>query len=438
MFTNLPVAVLLTSTFASIATASFAHVDVARDLEALRERELIPDILEKRAFGKAAKGAGAAALAKGKGGAAAATGAASTASTAAKASTGKGKGTGTGSAAAASASVAAAVSSASTAGTGKAATGSGIDSSSLTLDADAVQTGSASDGQNALGSDAGQAASATDNANFINFCSGKTLTNGLQQKQGSCNGIVMGNMPASDKMVSSIITTPTPGQDIDADTTFNVSVAMANIVAGSFTNPDVTYYAAPQDLSGGVIVGHTHVTIQNMGNSLTPTQPLDASQFAFFKGINNGPVDGLLTATVTGGLAAGNYRACTLSAASNHQPVLMPVAQRGSQDDCTKFTVGGGAGGGGKAATGGAAAAAAGTAAASTTSTAATAKTGKGKAAGASSAAAAAGTTATGATGKATTGKAATGKAATAKAVTGKTTAGTAGKPRFMAREFLA
>ena len=29
----------------------------------------------------------------------------------------------------------------------------------------------------------------SDNANFINFCTGKTLTNGLQVKAGSCNGI---------------------------------------------------------------------------------------------------------------------------------------------------------------------------------------------------------------------------------------------------------
>jgi hypothetical protein len=28
-----------------------------------------------------------------------------------------------------------------------------------------------------------------------------------------------------------------------------------------------------------------------------------------------------------------------LASASNHQPVLMPVAQRGSADDCTKFVV---------------------------------------------------------------------------------------------------
>jgi hypothetical protein len=29
----------------------------------------------------------------------------------------------------------------------------------------------------------------SDNANFINLCSGLTLTNGLQNRDGSCNGI---------------------------------------------------------------------------------------------------------------------------------------------------------------------------------------------------------------------------------------------------------
>jgi hypothetical protein len=29
----------------------------------------------------------------------------------------------------------------------------------------------------------------SDNANFINFCAGKQLTNGLQVTGGSCNGI---------------------------------------------------------------------------------------------------------------------------------------------------------------------------------------------------------------------------------------------------------
>ncbi|KAG4221241.1 hypothetical protein PC116_g30283 [Phytophthora cactorum] len=82
-----------------------------------------------------------------------------------------------------------------------------------------------------------------------------------------------------------------------------------------------------------------------MGDSLNPTQPLDASKFVFFKGINDaGDGNGLLSAKVDGGLPAGNYRVCTMFAAANHQPVIMPVAQRGAQDDCTKFTVGGGNG----------------------------------------------------------------------------------------------
>ena len=153
----------------------------------------------------------------------------------------------------------------------------------------------------------------------------------------------MGDIPAKTNMVSSIITYPTTGgQAIASDTTFNITVQTANIAAGSFTNADSTYYAAPQFLENGIIVGHTHVTVQDLGSSLNPTGALDATQFAFFKGINDaGNGKGLLTATVTGGLPAGNYRVCTMASASNHQPVLMPVAQRGTSDDCTKFVVSG-------------------------------------------------------------------------------------------------
>jgi hypothetical protein len=153
----------------------------------------------------------------------------------------------------------------------------------------------------------------------------------------------MGDIPAKTSMVSSIITYPTTGgKAIASDTTFNITVQTQNLAAGSFTNADATYYAAPQFLDGGIIVGHTHVTVQDLGSSLNPTAALDATQFAFFKGINDaGNGKGLLTATVTGGLPAGNYRVCTMASASNHQPVLMPVAQRGTSDDCTKFVVSG-------------------------------------------------------------------------------------------------
>lgn len=60
---------------------------------------------------------------------------------------------------------------------------------STTLSENAIQTGSFSDGSEGLGAEDGQAASATSQNNFINECAGKTLTNGLQITEGSCNGI---------------------------------------------------------------------------------------------------------------------------------------------------------------------------------------------------------------------------------------------------------
>lgn len=191
-----------------------------------------------------------------------------------------------------------------------------------------MQTGSAQDGSK--GATAGQAKSITDTANFINFCSGKTLTNGLQVQGGSCNGIVMGEMPASSKMAATVITSPVAGKEPAANTDFDVAVQIQNMQLGTFTNPDSTYYAAPQQLSSsGTVIGHTHIVIQDLGNSLTPSTPPDASKFAFFKGINDaGNGQGKLTTTVTGGLPAGNYRVCTMAGASNHQPLLMPIAQR--------------------------------------------------------------------------------------------------------------
>jgi hypothetical protein len=154
----------------------------------------------------------------------------------------------------------------------------------------------------------------------------------------------MGDIPSTQNMISSIILNPPNGGNIAADQTFNIDLQLQGLVAGSFTNAQATYYAAPQALQGGQIVGHTHVTVQAMG-SANPSTPLDPTKFAFFKGINDaGNGKGLLSATVTGGLPAGIYRVCTMASASNHQPVLMPVAQRGAQDDCNKFTVGGAGG----------------------------------------------------------------------------------------------
>ena len=159
----------------------------------------------------------------------------------------------------------------------------------------------------------------------------------------------MGKIPSTNRMVSTVVLNPKNNDNIQADTTFTIQVKLNNIALGSFTNATSTYYSAPQDLDGaGRVIGHTHAVIQDTGNTLNPTEPLDAQQFAFFKGINDaGDGAGTLSTDVTGGLPAGNYRICTMTSAANHQPVLMPVAQRGPQDDCRYFTVSANDGGGG-------------------------------------------------------------------------------------------
>ncbi len=133
-------------------------------------------------------------------------------------------------------------------------------------------------------------------------------------------------------MISSVITFPSGQNDnIAENTPFTIVVKTNNLAAGVFTNPATTYYSAPQDLQGGNIIGHTHVTVQDTNGAL-PTSPLDPGTFAFFKGINT-PVDqnGELTAAVTAGLPAGLYRVCTMTSAANHQPVTMPVSLGSAQ-----------------------------------------------------------------------------------------------------------
>ncbi|KAF2759357.1 hypothetical protein EJ05DRAFT_499771 [Pseudovirgaria hyperparasitica] len=222
------------------------------------------------------------------------------------------------------------------------------------LFADVISPNSAKTGQEegTAGIKAGQAASATDENNFINFCTGSLITNGLQANGGSCNPIPMGRIPSVENMISAIITEPAHNAEVPANTDFTVSVQTRGLDAGAFTNPDVTYYSAPQDLNNnGQIIGHCHITISRLGESAddqqgltTPPDPIkgdpNASSVAFFKGIDDaGNGQGLLSALVGGGLRPGFYRVCTMISARNHQPVMMPVAQRGAQDDCTKFTV---------------------------------------------------------------------------------------------------
>ncbi|KAI9816530.1 MAG: hypothetical protein M1827_001662 [Pycnora praestabilis] len=184
-----------------------------------------------------------------------------------------------------------------------------------------------------------------------------TATTGLDFGLCTNPGIVFGPGFDSRKDNSFVLANTTfivfPGpsstSDIQSDITFNISsVLHTPFPTHGLLNPPFPLtllssphsYTAPQALKDGNVIGHTHVNVQSLDSSLILTSTLDASTFAFFEGINDhGNGKGKLSATIMGGLPKGFYRVCTLGSASNHQPALMPVAQRGAQDDCRKFVV---------------------------------------------------------------------------------------------------
>jgi hypothetical protein len=122
---------------------------------------------------------------------------------------------------------------------------------------------------------------------------------------------------------------------IAAKQTFTISLATKGIQLGTFTNAQKTYFGNPQKLNAqGQIIGHTHIVVEAI-DSLTTTAVSDPQKFVFFKGINGGQdANGLVSADVTGGLAAGAYRMCTIVSSQTHQPAIVPIAQHGSLDDC--------------------------------------------------------------------------------------------------------
>ncbi|KAF9651289.1 hypothetical protein BDM02DRAFT_3163282 [Thelephora ganbajun] len=198
---------------------------------------------------------------------------------------------------------------------------------SLTLDPSIIQN------INGKGQATGEADSLVSPNNFIGFCVGKTITNGKQVQGGSCNPTPMGDIPSVDNMPSVKFEFPSNGGDIQPNTPFTIVMNTNGMQTGTFTNAANTYYAAPQQLNNaGQIIGHNHVVVEQIP-ALDSTQPTNPRVFAFFKGLNAAAVNGKLTADVTKGLPAGTYRMSSITAAANHQSVVMPVAQRGSVDD---------------------------------------------------------------------------------------------------------
>ncbi|KAJ3858623.1 hypothetical protein EV359DRAFT_52025, partial [Lentinula novae-zelandiae] len=203
--------------------------------------------------------------------------------------------------------------------------------SSLTLDPRVIATGFLNNGQDVQ--EAGQVASLTSNNNFINYCltqGNLPITNGLQTTTGSCNPAPIGTIPSVQNMPSAKFASPANGDTIAANTEFTITMNINNLDTGNFVNANENYFAAPQQLSAqGQIIGHTHVVIEALSD-LAQTTPTNPQQFAFFKGVNTAAVNGAVTADVTSGVPAGAYRLCSINSSSNHQPVIVPIAQHGS------------------------------------------------------------------------------------------------------------
>ncbi|KAJ1565249.1 hypothetical protein HK096_003801 [Nowakowskiella sp. JEL0078] len=175
----------------------------------------------------------------------------------------------------------------------------------------------------------------------ISFCKSQNLapSNGSQNRQGACSSTPQGSIPSFDRMVSTLIIQPDYESTLDASQNNTVTVAIQNLQTGFFDDPQKQYYLVPQTLNiVGNVEGHLHITVQKLSGKSV----LDARVFSFFKGLNAASTDGLtLSVIIPAGTLKENgaYRFCSITGTFSHQPVIMPVAQRGAQDDCVRVSV---------------------------------------------------------------------------------------------------
>jgi len=153
--------------------------------------------------------------------------------------------------------------------------------------------------------------------------------NGTQNSNGECVEVFIGEIPNINNMVSTVILNPKNNGEIKENQPFNISVKTIGLSTGFFDDPKTQYYKFPQTLDNqGLIQGHSHVVIQKIENE---NELINPKVFVFFKGLNDKAKNGEFKVLVQKGLKAGKYRLCTMASSFGHQPVLMPIAQRGNK-----------------------------------------------------------------------------------------------------------
>jgi hypothetical protein len=150
-------------------------------------------------------------------------------------------------------------------------------------------------------------------------------------------------IPEVTRMISSIITAPASASTVNAAQGFQVQFATQNMMTGNSANMQNQFLLVPQTLdpNNGLVQGFMQISIQQINN---PQSAPDAQQFSFFQASDaRSDANGLTRFTINVPANAirtrGLHRICTIAASAGGQPVIMPVAQRGAQDDCIRVTV---------------------------------------------------------------------------------------------------
>jgi hypothetical protein len=100
-------------------------------------------------------------------------------------------------------------------------------------------------GAAAVGAAAGAAGAAGAGSLVRNICPGSGLTRaaGQQSRNGLCSETTQGDIPAFDKMVSTMIMTPANGATLQEKAPITVTVRTVNMELGTFLDPDTLYYS---------------------------------------------------------------------------------------------------------------------------------------------------------------------------------------------------
>ncbi|KAI8899988.1 hypothetical protein BC833DRAFT_563672 [Globomyces pollinis-pini] len=178
------------------------------------------------------------------------------------------------------------------------------------------------------------------------FCaaSGAGEATGQQQANGGqmCSSTVQGVIPDVNNMVSTMIQEPASGATLNGAQGFQVKFSSINLNSGFGLNAQNQFLLAPQTIgANGKIEGLQQLVIQKINN---PNAAPAAAQVSFFQAVNqksNNNGVGNFNVNVPAGAVKtkGLHRICTMAAAAAMQPVVMPIAQRGAQDDCIRVNI---------------------------------------------------------------------------------------------------